>query len=99
MRLISAALLGAAASLPTLVHGTTPIPDPADPAASVPAIRVPSAFAGYRPYSDAGHPTWQQLNQAVQDRPRVSGMTHGGAMSQPTGSETSSHSQHEETAR
>lgn len=99
MRLIFAALLGAVASLPTLVHATTTPPDPADPAASVPAISVPSAFAGYRRYKDADNPTWQQLNQAVQDKPRMRGMTRGGAMSQPTGSNTSNHAQHEETAQ
>lgn len=38
MRLISAALLGAAASLPTLVHATLTIPEAANAAASVPQI-------------------------------------------------------------
>jgi hypothetical protein len=51
MRMSIAALLGAAALLPALVHATT-LPDPADAAASVPAISVPSAFADYQPYRD-----------------------------------------------
>lgn len=105
MRLISAALLGAAASLPTLVHATTTIPDQTDAAASVPAISAPSAFNGYRPYNDADNPTWQQLNQAVQEKPAKGGMTHGGAMghggamNKPAGDHQSNHSQHGEPAK
>ena len=99
MRLISAALLGAAASLPTLAHAIPPIPAPADAAASVPAMTVPSPFGGYRPYRDADHPTWQQLNRVVQAKPRMTGMTHGGAMKQPADGETSKHAPHEEDAQ
>jgi hypothetical protein len=95
MRLIFAALLGAAASLPALVHAGTTISDPADAAAPVPAITVPSAFDGYRRYSDADHASWQQLNQAVEDKPRSSGMRHGGAMKKPADGGLSKHSQHE----
>lgn len=78
MRLISAALLSAAAGLPALVHATTSMPDPTDAAASVPAAAVPSAFQGYRPYSDVDNPTWQQLNQAVQNRPIKRGIARDG---------------------
>jgi hypothetical protein len=100
MRLISAALLGAAASLPTLVHAMTTIPDPADAAAPVPPITVPSTVDGYRPYDDSGRAAWRQLNQAVQDTPRMSGMTHGGTMNRPTdGAPTPNHSPHQEIAR
>ncbi|KVE31203.1 hypothetical protein WS68_16860 [Burkholderia sp. TSV86] len=99
MRLISAALLGAAASLPTLVHATKTIPDPTDAAASVPAISAASAFDGYRRYNDAGNLTWQQLNQAVQDKPANGGVTHGGAMNEPVGDRKSNHSQHGKPAK
>jgi hypothetical protein len=95
MRLISAALLGAAASLPTLVHAGTTISDPADAAAPVPAITVPSAFDGYRRYSDADHASWQQLNRAVEEKPRASGMMHGHARTKPADGGPSKHSQHE----
>ncbi|MGZ2749094.1 hypothetical protein [Burkholderia stagnalis] len=69
MQLILAALLGAAAFLPSFAHATTTTtpPDPADAAAPVPvpAHAVPSAFDGYRPYRDGEGPGWQQLNRAV----------------------------------
>jgi hypothetical protein len=99
MRLISAALLGAAASLPALAHAIPPIPAPADAAASVPAMTVPSPFGGYRPYSDADHPTWQQLNRAVQDKPRMAGTMHGGAMKQRADGEASKHTPPQEAAQ
>ncbi|HTH75705.1 MAG TPA: hypothetical protein VL635_14995 [Trinickia sp.] len=105
MRLISAALLGAAASLPTLVHATIMIPDPADAAARVPAISAPSAFDGYRPYNDADNPTWQQLNQAVWEKPakgrmtRGGAMAHGGAMNTPADDRRANQGQHGELAK
>lgn len=99
MRLISAALLGAAVTLPALAHATTTIPDPTDPAASVPAVTVPSAFDGYRPYSDTDRPIWQQLNQAVRDKPDSGGMKHGGAADKPPPIDDSNHSGHGETAK
>ncbi|HDR8911277.1 TPA: hypothetical protein QDA83_005256 [Burkholderia multivorans] len=99
MRLITAALLSAAAGLPALAHATTTIPDPTDAAASVPAVTIPSAFDGYRPYSDADNPTWQQLNQAVQDKPVKGGMKHGGTPDKPSGNNHSNHSMHGEPAK
>lgn len=99
MRLITAALLSAAATLPALVHATTTIPDPTDAAASVPAVTVPSALEGYRPYSDADNPTWQQLNQAVQGKPSMGGMKHGGTPSQPANNNHSNQSLHGEHAK
>ncbi|KVD82525.1 hypothetical protein WS62_23075 [Burkholderia sp. ABCPW 14] len=69
MRKISAALLGASAAWPALVHATM-FADPADAAASVPAIVAPSALDGYRGYRDDDGPTWQQLNRAVAEPPR-----------------------------
>ncbi|KVE45600.1 hypothetical protein [Burkholderia sp. BDU5] len=70
MRKISAALLGASAAWPALVHATTTFADPADAAASVPAIVAPSVLDGYRRYRDDDGPAWQQLNRAVAEPPR-----------------------------
>ncbi|AIO70383.1 hypothetical protein [Burkholderia oklahomensis] len=69
MRKIYAALLGASAAWPALVHATT-FADPADAAASAPAIAAPSALDGYRRYRDDDGPTWQQLNRTVAEPPR-----------------------------
>ncbi|HEM7850246.1 hypothetical protein NUV26_13615 [Burkholderia pseudomultivorans] len=99
MRLTIAALLSAAASLPALSHATTTTPDPTDAAASVPAVSVPSVFDGYRPYSDADNPTWQQLNQAVQDKPVKGGMKHDGTPDKPSGNNHSNHSMHGESTK
>ncbi|MGG1946887.1 hypothetical protein AB1286_19075 [Trinickia sp. NRRL B-1857] len=83
MRLISAALLGAAVVLPALAHAVALMADPADAAAVVPTTAVPSAFDGYRPYSDSDNPSWQQLNQAVRSKPSMHGMTHEGGAQPP----------------
>ena len=99
MRLIIAALLSAAASLPALAHATTTIPDPTDAAASVPAVTVPSVFDGYRPYSDADNPTWQQLNQAVQAKPLKGGMKRNRTAEKTSGDNHSNHSMHGESAK
>lgn len=81
MRSITAALLGAAATLPSLAHATTTFADPADPSASVPALSAPSTFEGYQPYRDGEGPSWQQLNRAVTAKPmrgaRKNGMQNG----------------------
>ncbi|MET3212920.1 UNVERIFIED_ORG: hypothetical protein ABIC48_000663 [Burkholderia territorii] len=91
MRLIIAALCGAAALVPSLAPAQTSFPDPADAAASVPDVTVTSAFDGYRRYEDDAGPGWKQLNRDVMERPakgRTSGYpagndaahsTHGGA--------------------
>lgn len=77
MRTFLAALLGAAACVPALVHATLILPDPADAAASVPAADVPSLVAAYQPYRDQPAPSWQSLNGAVTHPSRESGMDHG----------------------
>ncbi|ALX14285.1 hypothetical protein P350_22250 [Burkholderia cepacia JBK9] len=88
MRLITAALLSAAAFVPSLAPAQTPLPDPADAAAAVPDVTVTSAFDGYRPYRDDEGPGWKQLNRDVMARPAKPGTparnggahaTHGGA--------------------
>ncbi|KVL19159.1 hypothetical protein [Burkholderia cepacia] len=92
MRLITAALLGAAAIVPSLASAHTPLPDPADAAAAVPDVTVTSAFDGYRPYRDDEGPGWKQLNRDVTERPakgRTTGHAAGGA----------TRSMHEEAAR
>ncbi|RQR63238.1 hypothetical protein DIE07_06000 [Burkholderia sp. Bp9002] len=94
MQLILAALLGAAAFLPTFAHATTTLPDPADAAASVPAHAVPSAFDGYRPYRDGEGPGWQQLNRAVTE-PSRRAATPG----KPADSNHANHATHEGPAR
>ncbi len=77
MRMFIAALLGAAALLPSLVRATTTLPDPSDASASVPALSAPSAFADYQPYRDEQAPSWQELNRAVTNSSAVKGMSHG----------------------
>ncbi|CAM2342052.1 MULTISPECIES: hypothetical protein [Burkholderia] len=91
MRILSAALVGAAAALPTLVLATTSVPDPSDAAASVPAVAAPSAFDDYQPYRDGEAPTWQQVNRAV--TPARPSSKREATSSSP--SNTSHHSTHE----
>ncbi|AOI96088.1 hypothetical protein [Burkholderia sp. LA-2-3-30-S1-D2] len=75
MRLITAALLGAAALVPSLAPAQTAFPDPADAAAPVPDVTVTSAFDGYAPYRDDAGPGWKQLNRDVMARPAKGGTT------------------------
>lgn len=91
MRMFIAALLGASALLPALVHATTTFPDPTDAAALVPAVSVPSAFADYQPYRDQKAPTWQEFNQAVTGPSGMKGMSHG---AMPTGSADAKNNEH-----
>ena len=94
MRTFSAALLSAAAALPALAHATTPLPDPTDPAASVPVLSVPSIFADYQPYQDKKAPSWQELNKSVINGPSktgTAGMNHRGT---PAGGTAANHNEH-----
>ncbi|EIF33262.1 hypothetical protein BCh11DRAFT_01027 [Burkholderia sp. Ch1-1] len=77
MRMFIAALLGATAYLPALVHAMPIFPDPADAAVSVPAVEVPSALADYRPYREQQTTSWQALNRAVTNPSDGAGMSHG----------------------
>ena len=77
MRTFIAALLGATAVLPVLVHAISLPPDPVDAAASVPAVNVPSAFADYRPYREQKAPSWQALNRTVASPSGKLQMDHG----------------------
>ncbi|EDT06469.1 conserved hypothetical protein [Burkholderia ambifaria IOP40-10] len=79
MRLITAALLGAAALVPSLAPAQTPRPDPADAAAPVQDVTVPSAFDGYARYQDDAGPGWKQLNRDVMERPAKAGSAKPGS--------------------
>ncbi|OAJ53884.1 hypothetical protein A6V36_10520 [Paraburkholderia ginsengiterrae] len=99
MRMFIAALSSAAALLPALVHATTQNPDPADAAASVPAVSVPSAFADYQPYRDQQGPTWQELNRSVASSSGMNGMSHGNMLDGSADASKNEHgSSHEEPA-
>lgn len=73
MRILFAAL----ALSPWLAHAATPVPDPTDVAASVPALTVQSAFDGYQPWQEGQAPSWQQLNRAVTPGQNMTAMKHG----------------------
>jgi hypothetical protein len=91
-----AALAGAAALLPALVHATTALADPTDAAASVPAVSVPSVFADYQPYRDQKAPSWQALNRAVTTSPGKPGMSHSELPSGSAGARSNDHTSHQE---
>jgi hypothetical protein len=90
------ALAGAAALLPTLVHATTPFPDPTDAAASVPTVSVPSVFADYQPYRDQKAPSWLELNRAVTTSPGMPGMSHSQMRSGGAGAKSNDPTSHQE---
>jgi hypothetical protein len=100
MQMFIAALLGAAALLPALVHATTTFPDPTDAAASVPSVSVPFAFADYQPYRDSKAPGWQELNRSVTSSSGMKGMSHGNTPGGSTDAKKNEHSsRHEEPAK
>lgn len=97
MRLIIAALLGAAALLPSLAPAQTPLPDPADAAASVPDVTVTSAFDGYARYRDDAGPGWKQLNRDVMERPskgHATGHATSGNTKPENAADSGAHSMH-----
>ncbi|EIF32152.1 hypothetical protein BCh11DRAFT_07734 [Burkholderia sp. Ch1-1] len=96
MRMFIAALFSAAAVLPALAHATTTLPDPTDAGASVPAVRVPSAFADYQPYRDQKAPAWQELNWAVTSSSGMKGMSHGNMPAGSTDTKNNGHSTNHE---
>jgi len=91
-----AALAGAAALLPALMHATTALADPTDAAASVPAVSVPSVFADYQPYRDQKAPSWQELNRAVTTSPGKPGMSHSELPSGSAGARSNDDTSHQE---
>jgi len=92
MRLIIAALLGAASLVPSLAPAQTAFPDPADAAASVPDVTATSAFDGYVPYRDDAGPGWKQLNRDVMERPAKGPATGHAKPGSPAGG--AAHSMH-----
>ncbi|WP_175731780.1 hypothetical protein [Burkholderia ambifaria] len=98
MRLIIAALLGAAALVPSLAPAQTPRPDPADAAAPVQDVAVPSAFDGYVRYRDDAGPGWKQLNRDVMERP-AKGHAKAGSAKPGSAAGGPAHSMHGEAAQ
>lgn len=94
MRMFIAALLGAAACLPALAFAAPLFPDPANAAASVPALEAPSALAGYRPHRDQPSPGWQALNRAVTDPADGAGKRHASMHTGVTNAEGDGHGAH-----
>ncbi|MCG1054536.1 hypothetical protein KQH49_06005 [Mycetohabitans sp. B5] len=65
MRKLFAALACAVAHVPQLIYAESAFPGPADASASVPAVTVPPAFAGYHRYDDSDAVEWIRLNRAL----------------------------------
>lgn len=93
-----AALVGAAAVMPLLATAAPSFPDPSDSGASVPAVTVPPAFAGYRAYEDKEPGSWPVLNRAVMEPSGMAGMPHG-QMPAPRSPADHDHAQHGEMAK
>lgn len=70
MRKLLVTLACIAAVGPRPVHAQPFLPEVADPAASMPTVTMPAAFAGYHPYDDRGPGSWTDLNHALVPRPR-----------------------------
>lgn len=97
MRPFIAALLGAAASLPALVHATTPpvFPEPADATAPVPPLSAPSWFTDYVPYREPTASSWPALNRAVATSAGMGGMHHDVMRSASADDGQATHGTHE----
>lgn len=65
MKPFLAAFLIAAVTPIAAAEQRAPRPDPADPAASVPAFNYNSAFAGYRSYREEPLAPWRGVNEEV----------------------------------
>ena len=63
LRLVPAAAL----CLPLIALAQASRPDPADPKASAPTLRYQSAFANYKPWTDAKPGDWRAVNDTVRD--------------------------------
>jgi hypothetical protein len=100
MRIIIAALLGAQTCLPSLAFAAPLFPDPANAAASVPTLEVPSALASYRPPREQPSPGWSALNRAVTDPADGAGKRHASMHSGATNAEGDGHgAYHAEAAK
>ncbi|MDB5782640.1 MAG: hypothetical protein JWQ50_2555 [Caballeronia mineralivorans] len=77
MRIIFAALLGAAVAMPSLASEAPSIADPTDPTVSVPTETVPPLTESYKAFEDKPVGSWRDLNNAVAapaKKPGMSGM-------------------------
>ena len=84
MRIIFAALLGAAVAMASLASEASSVADPTDPAASVPTETVPSVTESYKAFEDKPVGSWHDLNSAVAPpgkKPGMSGMSGTAGMS------------------
>lgn len=75
MRIILAALLTAAAAMPSFASEAPSLPEPTDAAASVPAESVPSVTGAYQPFRDEPVASWRELNNAVATPAKKRGVT------------------------
>ena len=50
------------------------LPDPADPGATVPAVKYESAFSDYQPFREQESTSWKQVNKEVADNPGMASM-------------------------
>ncbi|MFM0327847.1 hypothetical protein [Caballeronia glebae] len=73
MRIILAALLAAAAAMPSVASEKPFLPDPTDAAASVPSASVPAIADSYQSFQDKPVGSWRDLNNAVAPPPKKSG--------------------------
>ena len=74
MRIIFAALLGAAVAMPSLASEAPSVADPTDAAASVPTETTPSVTESYKAFQDKPVRSWRDLNDAVAVPAKKSGM-------------------------
>ena len=61
-------------SVATAVAQSSKLPNPADPGATVPAVKYQSAFFDYQPFREQKSDSWQQVNKEVADNPGMGSM-------------------------
>ncbi len=81
MRIIFAALLGAAVAMPSLAGEARSTADPTDPTVSVPTETVPPLTESYKAFEDKPVGSWRDLNNAVAAPARKPGMSGMAGMS------------------
>jgi len=87
MRNILAALLTAAAAMPSFASETSSLPEPTDAAVPVPSVTVPAIAGTYQSFQDKPVGSWSKLNNAVAPNPRKTspaGMSGDGEMDHST---------------
>ena len=63
-------MIGTATAAPQ----ATRLPNPSDPAATVPALKYESAFSDYKPFREQKANQWKQVNNEVADNPGMGSM-------------------------